>query len=692
MKVTANPAAAAYAEQYQQYIKDYEKWAAANPEYQHQPPAPPFDYSAYQQQQQQQQQQQLTPEQQQQYAQQWAAYYAQYGYTAPPAPASTATTPVSAAAQSQAAAYSAYYAQYPPAAGAPSSAAPSAQAYTYPTAAAAYPPYPSVSQPAPAQSAYPYPYQYPAQHPPPPHQHQSQYRAPHSSNSYPSSYSQRPPASSPAQAQQPAPTPAASQTSANAQAQGLKRKTEDVRQQLQTTSLEDQSNMTKTTYEKPAYLAVKAKKVKPHANNVLNANGNTSSTTASTPASTATNASSQPTDNANRADSWPPSLKNYVKRVFESVDDKYRDEAHKKLKALVSKCHLENTLWTTDWDSMEVPEEFTRGKRRSSPSPERGNRLSVEEENRREKRRRRFEEQLKAKPLVRSPSTDYPTPPSNGDVDWDRFTIVGTCQELEKPYLRLTSAPDPSTVRPLEVLKKTMELLKQKWREDCPYTYICDQFRSLRQDLVVQRIKNEFTVSVYEAHARIALEKGDLGEYHQCQTQLKHLYAENIPGCVMEFTAYRILYLIHTRNPSDITSMLASLTKEQKENEFVQHALAVRRALSTSNYYQLFKLYLTVPNMGAFLMDQFVERERVEAMKSMARSIRVVLHIRHLTSVLAFKNEDECQKFLVDHGLGKLIKPKSETDPSLVIDSKAAIPILDAAASKYHVTDLKGQL
>ena len=137
-------------------------------------------------------------------------------------------------------------------------------------------------------------------------------------------------------------------------------------------------------------------------------------------------------------------------------------------------------------------------------------------------------------------------------IDWDKFTIVGTCQKLEKSYLRLTSAPDPSTVRPLAILKQTLELLKTKWKEISNYTYICDQFKSLRQDLTVQRIKNEFTVNVYETHARIALEKGDLGEYNQCQAQLKQLYELNLPGCEDEFTAYRILYFLHTNNKTGI--------------------------------------------------------------------------------------------------------------------------------------------
>jgi hypothetical protein len=97
---------------------------------------------------------------------------------------------------------------------------------------------------------------------------------------------------------------------------------------------------------------------------------------------------------------------------------------------------------------------------------------------------------------------------SNPDnIDWNDYAIVGTCAELEKPYLRLTAAPDPSTVRPLQILKKTLEMLKSRWRKEHNYTFVCDQFKSLRQDLTVQRIKNEFTVKVYETHSRIAIEK-----------------------------------------------------------------------------------------------------------------------------------------------------------------------------------------
>lgn len=198
--------------------------------------------------------------------------------------------------------------------------------------------------------------------------------------------------------------------------------------------------------------------------------------------------------------------------------------------------------------------------------------------------------------------------------------VIGTCLNLEKNYFRLTAPPKPETVRPLPILQKTLAMLKTKWRQENNYAYTCDQFKSLRQDLTVQHIKNEFTVKVYETHARIALQKMDLGEYNQCQTQLRALYKQNLGGNPAEFLAYRILYFIYTCNRPDMNDVLSELTQTVREEPAVKHALEVRSALASGNYHRFFRLFLDPPNMGAYMMDMFIERERIAALANISRA------------------------------------------------------------------------
>jgi hypothetical protein len=209
--------------------------------------------------------------------------------------------------------------------------------------------------------------------------------------------------------------------------------------------------------------------------------------------------------------------------------------------------------------------------------------------------------------------------PQKEDEEMTDAPVVGTNQALEKGYFRLTAPPKPETVRPVQVLEKTLAMLLKKWKTDKNYNYTCNQFKSLRQDLTVQHVKNAFTVKVYESHARIALEMADLGEYNQCQTQLKALYAQNLGGSPDEFKAYRMLYSVYTCNKTDLNDMLAELTHADKSQMWIKHALDVRSSLALGNYHKFFKLYLQADNMGSYLMDMFVERERFSALANMSR-------------------------------------------------------------------------
>ena len=235
-----------------------------------------------------------------------------------------------------------------------------------------------------------------------------------------------------------------------------------------------------------------------------------------------------------------------------------------------------------------------------------------------EKRRQRFNLNSSGgnSPMLDVSRSHSPTPAAI------QGPVIGTCQVLEKRYFRLTSAPKPETVRPQPVLEKALDMLKKKWKQEGGnnYSYICDQFKSMRQDLTVQHIKNAFTVNVYETHAHIALQKKDLGEYNQCQTQLRALYKQKLPGRAAEFLAYRILYFIYTGNRTDMNDALASITPADRRVSAVKHALDVRSALALGNYHRFFRLYLDAPNMGPYLMDIFIARERLSALAKISKA------------------------------------------------------------------------
>lgn len=381
---------------------------------------------------------------------------------------------------------------------------------------------------------------------------------------------------------------------------------------------------------------------------------------------------------------WPQPVRHYVQRAFapeNNIVGIRRQDMEIKLKQTISDAAENNTLLTVDWDNLLLPQQMIYNEREKEkeketernlsilsmqetnltstapPSKKRKStdwepsagdsestppwrstnsrnlfeeRISYPDKRQRQdtpgkgssksqysldNRKKRFEDGQSAVPSPQafSSAKNSPTP----EVDQ---AIIGRCQDLEKKYFRLTSSPNPDTVRPLAILERTLEHLKKKWKGENNYGYICDQFRSLRQDLTVQHIKTEFTVNVYEIHARIALEKGDLGEYNQCQTQLRALYSQNLGGHPTEFKAYRILYFLHTCNRTDMNDVLADLTPAEKKHAAIQHALDARSALALGNYHKFFQLYLDTPNMGAYLMDMFVARERLAALSNMCKS------------------------------------------------------------------------
>ncbi|CAM9171387.1 unnamed protein product [Choristocarpus tenellus] len=399
--------------------------------------------------------------------------------------------------------------------------------------------------------------------------------------------------------------------------------------------------------------------------------------------------------------SWPESLKRYLARAFAAGTGKgpsFLAEMEKSLQVVLSDVIANDNIWETDWDNKSIPSCFptttssiTYPSRDSLPSwslshkqaPEKNKKrrhgnlgrystresqrrdrscspqVSDADKERREQRRRRFERGAACAPskVVQAKAPTVVT--ENGYVDLSAITVKGTSTEVEKDYLRLTQAPDPATVRPQPILEKAMARLKDKQlTQKVDYIHICSQLKAIRQDLVVQRIKNSFTVKVYESHARIALQQDDLNEYNQCQTQLKELYVSGLPGDQEEFTAYRILYYVYLQTTHTYTDgskgllmIMRELPSGSHTNVAIGHALRVREAMSMMDYHKFFSLCKSVPNLGMHIVKRLVDPMRVIALQHMIKAYRPSIPVGFVLQELLFTPEEDGHSILNSYGV-----------------------------------------
>lgn len=352
-----------------------------------------------------------------------------------------------------------------------------------------------------------------------------------------------------------------------------------------------------------------------------------------------------------------------------------------------------------------------------SPKTPRGDALDLEFDSleRRKQRMQRF--------------TELSTPEPSSKISRDaNGVIIGLCQNLEKNYLRLTSEPDPARVRPQKVLEKSVAFVKQKYAEGASYAYFNDQFKSIRQDLTVQHIRNDFTQLVYETHARTAIENSDLGEYNQCQSQLTYLYhlrrqrlgSPNHYFCVeMEFICYRILYMLMTGNHSEIYKIRLGIysnapqirTPDEKElYKHIKKAFELQAHHIQSDYHLFFEVYeffktSSLPLAYHLIKNYLVARERVRALVILTKGYRKV-PVLFLVSELKLAEETETKTladsqetkvsfveedlagFLQKHKLSQFVVNGTEFD---CVASRGVVQSITVQLG-FRKIDIKGQV
>jgi len=170
---------------------------------------------------------------------------------------------------------------------------------------------------------------------------------------------------------------------------------------------------------------------------------------------------------------------------------------------------------------------------------------------------------------------------------------------------------------------------------------------------------------------------------------LRHLYDIGIKGKNEEFIAYRILMLLHGRNSSDLNIYVGQLTPEQKQSKAVQHALDVQRALANGNYHALFELYQNAENMGAYIMDHFVERERIRALLCMTKAYQR-LPLSMIARELAWDTPTEACEFLNEHGVACFANPNASDKEKELLCKQAAPSLTQAFEGMFRRVQIKG--
>ena len=368
---------------------------------------------------------------------------------------------------------------------------------------------------------------------------------------------------------------------------------------------------------------------------------------------------------------YPLSLREYIARVFRAC----RSEAEKEiaqglLQDAIEAAVASGTVRTRNWDREPLPsflqpqpqhqKDISNGKKRGreGPSPEPPSKSSKKKE--KGSKNRSVSPSAPGSTISSSTSSSSSSGGGGGAAVVSGSTmasasalaehiltrglrIVGTSTRLEKPYLRLTQAPDPSSVRPARVLWQALEHVLDRWRHTRDYAYACDQLKAIRQDLTVQHLRGRLAVAVYEAHARVALAADDVGEYSQCQAQLEHLYATQPSAHHAEFAAYRLLHTVLVPSPATqrdlVTAVLAPRTLRDAtlaRAPCMRHALAVIAAYNERRWRRFFALARAAPNLGTHILAQAFTAVRLRVLKTFAAAFRPTLPLARLAVELGY--------------------------------------------------------
>ncbi|XP_029469298.1 SAC3 domain-containing protein 1 [Rhinatrema bivittatum] len=248
-----------------------------------------------------------------------------------------------------------------------------------------------------------------------------------------------------------------------------------------------------------------------------------------------------------------------------------------------------------------------------------------------------------------------------------------TVKEYSRPAAG-KNVPQPTDLRPPAVLLKTVRYLMEEvvprtdasWRE--LYTFVSDRLRSVRQDMIVQRVHGEDCVTLLEPTLAFLLCAGycvsqeasklhhfdstlHAGHMRECFSWLLQCYKAGIPGREAEFQALFLLYDLGSPEAICHSLLLPPCIRGSSE---VQAAMAVNWAYLEGNYVRFFRLLRGLSFLQSVAVHRHVATFRSNALRVLShgyscRDCRFPLEL--LTRLLAMDNEEQTTKLCQDHGL-----------------------------------------
>lgn len=409
---------------------------------------------------------------------------------------------------------------------------------------------------------------------------------------------------------------------------------------------------------------------------------------------------------------WPQTLQDFVNRCFlrarEELTEDKMEIFNGQLQNLIEMAFHSNKIMENNWEEQKLPvldnEEklelacLKKPDYKSEDAKKRILNLDYDSNIRKKKRGERFAKEL-SNPISF-------TPPTKGKV------IIGLSTDLEKNYLRLTSEPNPLNVRPYPVLDNSIKFVLSKFKANKSYSYFINQLKSIRQDLMVQHIKNDFTIYVYETNAKISLQNNDLGEFNQCQSQLNYLYHLKRKSDVnltkifisleLEFFIYRLIYMIMMKNYSEVYKLklmarkLSEFNKNKSEEDlfrFVDILFALNQSRLVGNFYDFFRITnlfreSKILDLGYCVIRNFIfEKEVIRSLLKISKSYRKI-SLQALVDMFILKNISEFRSIAKKHKLNSFITESNEFD---CLNSRSTL-LQIISQPNFNKTDIKGQI